>query len=120
MRVAVVLGLVVVTGVCAWPGPVVAMAAESDPTLAQDEKLLREAGVGTDAPGLLAYFRSQTLSAADQERLRAAVRRLGDNEFEVRERASKDLAAAGRLAYPYVARALRDPDLEVARRARLC
>src|SRR5205823_2474068 len=91
---------------------------ESETT--EDEKLLAGAGVSADGPGLLAYLRAQTPSPGEQGRLRAAVRRLGDTSFPVRERASADLLAAGRRALPYLRPATTDPDLEVRRRARRC
>jgi hypothetical protein len=97
-----------------------ARAAEPDPDIAPAEQTLKEAGVATDGPGLLAYLRRHTLSPADRERLAAAVRQLGDHAFPVRERASATLAAAGRPALPFLKPALRDPDLEVARRAARC
>jgi hypothetical protein len=76
--------------------------------------------MATDGPGLLAYLRSQTLSDADQKRLTAAVRRLGDDSFEVREAASQELIARGRVARPFLKLALDDRDLEVVHRARNC
>jgi HEAT repeat protein len=91
-----------------------------DPALTAAERALEEAGAATDGPGLLAYIRRHTLSDADQERLAAAVRQLGSIEFEERERASRQLATAGRAALPLLRAALGDPDLEIARRARRC
>jgi hypothetical protein len=95
-------------------------AVEPSSELATEEKLLREAGVATDGPGLVAFFHSRVLAAGDQVRLTAAVQRLGDNDFATREKASQELLAAGRLALPYLRPVLRDSDREVARRARRC
>jgi hypothetical protein len=95
-------------------------ASEKDAEVALEERLLREAGVGTDGPGLLAFFRSRTVSAADRERLKQAVRELGDDQFEVRERASNDLVRASRFALRMLRPVLEDPDLERARRAERC
>ena len=93
-------------------------SAEPDPQVTYDEATLRSKGIATDGPGLLAYFKARTLSAADLDRLAATVRNLGDNDFETREKASHDLIAAGRPAFQFLKSALNDSDLEIARRAR--
>lgn len=93
---------------------------EADDALAQDEKLLKDAGLAVDSAALLDFFRQRTLTDADKARLEAAVRRLGDDSFQVRERASAELLKAGRGALPALRPALQDPDPEVARRARRC
>jgi HEAT repeat protein len=98
-------------------GAAQARAAEPDPVLVYAEQTLKAAGVATDGPGLLDYIRKFTLSEADRQRLAAAVRRLGDPDFPERERASRLLVAAGRLAVPFLKPALGDSDPEVARRA---
>src|SRR5437867_505130 len=89
--------------VCSLPGQfLLAEEAGSSP----DERMLREQGVATDGPSLLAFLRAQTPSAAEQARLAAAVEQLGHRSFAVRERASKALVAAGRPALPYLRPAL--------------
>jgi HEAT repeat protein len=95
-------------------------AAESDAGLVADEKLLRGAGVATDGPGLLAFLRARSPAATEPARLAAAIRRLGDDSFDVREQTSRDLITAGRPAVPLLRRALSDPDAEIARRADRC
>jgi HEAT repeat protein len=87
---------------------------EPDP----DEKLLRDASVATDGPGLLAFLRARTLAEGDAAKLEALVRQLGDDSFDEREKASRALAGYGRLALPYLRAGARDPDAEIARRAR--
>lgn len=87
---------------------------------AADETSLREAGVATDNSSLLEFFRKRTLSEAEQSKLAETVRRLGDNSFAIREKASQDLMAAGRTALPFLRPAVKDPDLEIARRAQRC
>src|SRR5262245_30035131 len=86
-------------------------------TRQMDEATLREAGLETDGPALLEFFRKRTLDETDRSRLAATVRRLGDNSYTVREKASRDLIAADRSALPYLQSALKDQDLEIARRA---
>src|SRR4051794_2820935 len=112
MRVAVLLGLAVPLLLNASGA---ARAAEEAP-LAYEEKLLREAGVKTDGPGLVTFFRTRRLAPGDQERLVRAVRLLGDNAFRVREQATTELLAAGRCALPYLRPALQNADPEVVRR----
>jgi hypothetical protein len=87
---------------------------------AEDEKVLKAASVGTDAPALLDYFRKRTLPNADHERLAGLVRQLGDDAFKVRYKAMNDLLAAGPAALPFLRAALLDPDEEVKERAREC
>jgi HEAT repeat protein len=97
-----------------------AAASDPDPELDYAARTLAQAGVGTDGPGLLAFFRSQTFDEGRRSRLADAARRLGDDSFAAREEASRELAEAGRAALPYLRPALDSPDPEVARRARLC
>jgi HEAT repeat protein len=94
--------------------------AEADSAVAEDEKMLKEARVTPDGPGLLAFFRERTLTDAEKERLATLVRQLGDDNFGVRERASHSLVKAGRLALPLLTAARNDEDAEVARRAVDC
>jgi HEAT repeat protein len=100
--------------------PSLPLTDEPDPEIVYAEQVLKDAKLPTDGPELLAYIRSKTLSDADRERLAAAVRRMGDESFEVRQQASKDLVVAGRPALPLLKRALNDADLEIARRAERC
>jgi hypothetical protein len=86
----------------------------------QDEQLLREARVGTDGDGLLTFLRRRTLTDADREKLEQLIRRLGNEAFAEREKATAELVARGPLAVPFLNRAKRDPDAEVAHRAEEC
>jgi HEAT repeat protein len=88
--------------------------------IAADEATCKEAGLRTDGPALLAFFRSRTPTASAQAELAAKVRQLGDRSFRIRERASEQLVAAGQLALPLLREALHDPDLEIVRRAERC
>src|SRR5262245_7740999 len=61
----------------------------ADPDLvAADEQILQAARVPTDGAGLLDYFRKRTLADVDRGRLEALIRKLGDDNFEDREKAS--------------------------------
>src|SRR5262249_56994311 len=79
-----------------------------------------DGGLRTDAACLLGFFRQRTLSDADQARLAAKVRFLGDRSFQVREKTTQELIAAGRLAVPFLRPAVHDVDLEISRRAEHC
>jgi HEAT repeat protein len=91
-----------------------------DADAAYAERILREAGAATDDRGVLAYIRAHTLTEEELDRLARAVRFLGDEEFRVREDASRQLIAAGRSALPFLSPAIHDPDPEIARRAKRC
>jgi HEAT repeats/PQQ-like domain len=108
------LGLTLGVVLAANPGPA------EDNRLKEDENLLRQQGVGTDSAGLLAFLRRRTPTADQQEKVAALIRQLGHKRFILRNRAEKELLRYGRLARPSLARALKDPDLEIADRAQRC
>jgi hypothetical protein len=87
---------------------------------AAEERALKSAKVATDAAGLLAFLRGQVRSEADREKVRALVKRLGDDSFEEREKATKELIGLGAAARPELRRAEKGADPEVATRARRC
>jgi HEAT repeat protein len=70
-----------------------------------------------EGPGLLEELRKRTLTEADRIKGDALVRKLGDEEFAVREQATKDLQGMGPLVVPLLRQAARNPDLEVRTRA---
>jgi len=85
-----------------------------------DEKILRAATIGVSGPALVAFLRRQTPDRSAQERIRVLIRQLGDDVFRVREKASKDLAAFGSIAIPFLRAAAKSDDPEVVRRAQDC
>jgi hypothetical protein len=95
------------------------LRADESPAAA-DEAICQQAGVPTDGPALLKYFRQRTPSAARSASLAAAVRRLGDRSYRVREQASAELVAAGSMAIPFLQPARKSADLEIATRAQRC
>jgi hypothetical protein len=95
-------------------------AAEPDPQRAQDEQTLRDAHLAVEGPALLTFFRERTLTETQQARLIDLIKKLGDDDFDVREKASAELVKAGRMAVPLLRPAQRDKDAEVARRAADC
>ena len=102
------------------PGVAMPRGTESGIDPKEDQKVLRDAGVATDADGLLAFFRARTPMPSDRARLTVRLQELGSPVFTERERASRELADAGRPALPLLRSVLNSPDLEVARRAARC
>lgn len=89
-------------------------------TTAADEQTLKNAKLGVDGSALLDYFRKLARNGADRDRILALIKQLGDETFEVREKASTELIALGAAAVPFLKEALKDGDLEVVRRAERC
>jgi hypothetical protein len=94
-----------------------AAAAERD----ADERTLREAGVGIDGAALLQFFKNRTVNGADRDTIATLIKRLGDDSFDEREKASAELIALGPRAEPQLrAAAEKGGDAEVKRRAEDC
>lgn len=96
-----------------------ALATDEVPA-ASDEETLRAASVGIDGPSLLDYFRRRAAGDVEPAKVEELVRQLGDDSFEVRERATARLVAFGSAAASPLERAVHDQDPEVARRAEHC
>lgn len=90
-------------------------AADPDPELEHALGVLKTRSISPDGPELLRFFRERTLTDADRARLADAVRRLADEDFSVREKATAELMRAGRQALTYLREAANDPDLERSR-----
>src|SRR5262249_37552946 len=93
---------------------------EMDAELTYDLKALEDAKVGSDGPALLAFIRQRTLPDDERTRLAELVKKLGDDDFDVREKACASLVKAGRSALPFLRQAQKDRDPEVVRRSRDC
>jgi HEAT repeat protein len=83
-------------------------------------KFLQGAGVATDGPGLLEFFRKQTLSDEQRRAIGKLIVQLGDDSFQVREQATQELKALGPVAVPALQQALNDTDVEIVVRAKRC
>ncbi|MEK6233938.1 MAG: hypothetical protein N2C14_04435, partial [Planctomycetales bacterium] len=81
-------------------------------------EVLREAGIGRDAPQLLRYLQSSRTSLDLRGEIDAWVKSLGSDLFSRREQASKRLLLFGIRAEPALRKALGSSDREVVRRAR--
>lgn len=87
---------------------------------ATDERLLKEARVAVTGPALLEFLRGKLMRPARRKQVEALIRQLGDESFDVREKAVEDLVALGEAAIPSLRVAAKDTDVEVARRAKHC
>ncbi|HXG12587.1 MAG TPA: HEAT repeat domain-containing protein [Gemmataceae bacterium] len=98
-----------------------AAPAAADDFAPTEEQTLRAAGLATDGPALLAFFRLRTTVTADQEKIRSLVRQLGDPSPQKAEQAAGELVALGPLALPWLRQAARETDdTELSIRARRC
>jgi hypothetical protein len=87
---------------------------------AGDEAVLRATGIPSDGPGLIEFLRRRVLGESDHQRVQQLIRKLGHDDFDVREAATQELRALGPAMRPLLREALRDPDPEVAFRALRC
>ncbi|MBY0528543.1 MAG: PQQ-binding-like beta-propeller repeat protein [Gemmataceae bacterium] len=99
---------------------VTAAVRADERTTAGDEAVLKGAGIQTDGPALLEFFRQWTLSEDEQVQVAQTVRRLGDVSFHAREKATADLIGRGWIVRKYLHLALEDRDPEIVRRAERC
>jgi HEAT repeat protein len=117
MRVVPLL-IVTLALLVAGPGQV-ARVAQPDTT--DVEQLLTTAGLGTDGPSLLEFFRGRTRLEVDASQLTVWTRQLGDPAAEVRARATAALITQGPVAIPVLRQAVNDlSDPAVADRALQC
>lgn len=87
---------------------------------ASDPDTLKKANLPTDdANGLLDYIRARTLSDAEQTKIGDVIAKFGDDDFEVRERATEAAVRFGPPAIGPLKAASTNPDPEVTYRAKL-
>ncbi len=95
-------------------------AADEKTTRKQDdEKLLKEKKISTDPAALLDYFKKRTLDAKALDSAADLVKKLGDDDYFVREKATEDLRKGGGGLVPLLRTALTSPDEEIKDRARM-
>jgi PQQ-like domain/HEAT repeats len=104
--------------VVAWAGTPSAQPVASPPS--PDTQILKNAGIATDGPGLLDYFRRRTPSETEQAALRERAAQLGSGTYIVRMKATDDLIRAGRSALPALREITKKRDAETSRRAQYC
>lgn len=86
-------------------------------TTEDDRKLLREVGQGTDGPALLEYFRKRTFTEANPKEVNVYISELADEDFDVREKAYRNLQGLGASALVALKEAEKHKDTEVKKRA---
>jgi HEAT repeat protein len=85
-----------------------------------DERLLRQSGVGTSCEELIRLLGQHKWKPTTAVRVHKLIEQLGSESFEERERASRQLRAAGEIALPALERAAKHDDVEIADRAARC
>jgi len=85
-----------------------------------DERLLKENKLALDGPGLLTFFKERTANLADAGKIGKLVAKLGADDFEEREDASRQLISLGSRALQALQEATKSTDAEVSRRAEDC
>ncbi len=90
------------------------------PDLKSDEAILRTQRIATDGPTLLRWLQDRSLTAEEQAKLEPLIARLGAKSFGEREKAEKELQRHGEAARRLLELAVKNPDLEIARRAQRC
>lgn len=105
------IGVLLAPGYTATPAP-----------LTDVEQKLQNAGLSTDGPSLLNYFRKRTPDPRLQEQLRPLVRELGNASFSAREQATTAIIALGPQVLPLLHQRalLSGVDLEGRRRIAHC
>ncbi len=91
-------------------------ADEAEELATYDEKVLKDAGIGTNGADVLSFFRKRTLTADDLRTVPKLIQLLGADDFDKREEASQKLIGFGPPMVPLLRPALKDADAEVSRR----
>jgi len=86
--------------------------------LAEQTQLLQQSGIETTPAGLIKFLQSLPPDPDRLAKIPGLITELGDDKFDVRERASKQLQALGEIARPALTAALKSKDLEVSWRAK--
>lgn len=85
-----------------------------------DSEALKKANLNeTDGGKLIEYLQLRTLTETEQGRITAIIKRFGVDDFDERVRATEEIEAFGPAAIGPLKAASRDPDAEVAFRARV-
>jgi PQQ-like domain len=100
-------------------GPARADEPAKDNTAA-DEKALQAVKLATDGEALLRFFRQRTLGPEEKAKVEQLIRDLGAAAFRVREHATAELIARGPVVVELLRQAMKNTDLETARRAERC
>ncbi len=88
--------------------------------IAADEKILRDAGIGTDGKSLLQFFRDRTMTPEREAELRRLVNQLNSRRYVTRVRATEKLAKGNTLTLRFLQQTLEKEELEVQNRIKRC
>lgn len=92
--------------------------AKTDTTLS-DTDSLKQAGLPADQPGpLIDYLKVRTLTEGDQTKIADVIKKFGADDFEDRVKATEEIERFGPAAIGPLKSAERDPDPEIAYRAK--
>ena len=97
-----------------------ARPGEDEQPRPEDVKLLQAAGVATDGPALLEFFRKKSPTHDQCRQIEELIQQLSSKKYLVREQATKQLIALGHAAVAHLTAALQHTDLEVVARAQQC
>lgn len=87
---------------------------------AEDERLLKQAGLAGAGPALVAYLKDNTPGDSARQRIQELISHLGNVSFSKREKATAELVKWGLKAASALRQARRSGDAETARRADNC
>jgi HEAT repeat protein len=80
-----------------------------------DARLLQEAGLQTDTPALVDFFRRRSLKDADRKVIEDLIQQLDSRTFKVRAHARDELILRGPVVLPFLRRAGKSGSLEFVR-----
>ncbi len=89
-----------------------------DPSVSDDEALTKAGLTPTDGAKLLSYLKQRTLSDVDQGKIGEIINRFGADDFDDRVKATEEIEEYGPAAIGPLKAAERNPDPEIAYRAR--
>jgi HEAT repeat protein len=116
MLIRSLLGMAAMCLVFCSPG----LSKVAEPDTSEEEQVLKSANVGTDPAALMQYLKKLTLNEGAEEKIKKLIVQLGDDDFDTREAASRDLKSRGPVALPFLRAAKKNTDPEVVRRAEDC
>jgi len=90
------------------------MGGENDP----DSTFLKNNGIRPTAEGLVAYFKGMKDTPEVRKRIAELMRQLGDEEFDVREKAAAEIVKAGLVASAALRKGVESDDPEIRMRSR--
>jgi len=108
------------TGLAGEWAPVGGPTAEDEIALRIRKGIWAAWWTNTDGPALQELLRKRTLTPEQQEKVTQAIARLGDPIYQIREKASIELVARGRMILPMLREALKHNDPEIVGRAQHC